>query len=81
VEHRNVAHDVAVYFHDSYLDRIRSMALAVTLLAGFFQRGGWYLCRHDPELDIGWWRTQVLRARDSKLGCCPSTTNSSDAPR
>ena len=71
VEHRNVAHEVAVYFHDSYLDRIRSMGLAVTLLAGFFQRGGWYLCRTDPEVDIGWWRMQVLRARDSKLGLLP----------
>ncbi len=71
VEHRNVAHDVAVYFHDSYLDRIRSMGLAVTMLAGFFQRGGWYLCRTDPEADIGWWRMQVLRAKDSKLGLLP----------
>ena len=38
VEHRNVAHEVAACFHDSYLDRIRSMGLAVTMLAGFFQR-------------------------------------------
>jgi len=29
VEHRNVAHDVAVYFHNSYPDRIRSMLMAV----------------------------------------------------
>ena len=29
VEHRNVAHDVAVYFHDSYVDRIRAMVMAV----------------------------------------------------
>ena len=29
VEHRSVAHDVAVYFHNSYLDRIRSMLVAV----------------------------------------------------
>jgi len=71
VEHRNVAHEVAVYFHDSYFDRIRSMGLAVTMIAGFFQRGGCYLCRTDPELDIGWWRMQMLRARDSKLGLLP----------
>ena len=32
VEHRNVAHEVAVYFHDSYLDRIRSMGLAAALM-------------------------------------------------
>ncbi len=71
VEHRHVAHDVAVYFHDSYLDRIRSMALAVTMLAGFFQRGVWYLCRTDPQARLGWWQTQRLRARDSKLGLLP----------
>jgi predicted metal-dependent hydrolase len=71
VEHRNVAHEVAVHFHDSYLARIRAMGIAVTMIAGFFQRGLWYLCRTDPELDIGWWRVQVLRARDSKLGLLP----------
>jgi len=71
VEHRNVAHDVAVYFHDSYLDRIRSMLMAVVFIATFFQRGAWYLCQADPELDIGWWKMQRLRMRDSKMGLLP----------
>ncbi len=71
VEHRNVAHDVAVYFHDSYLDRIRAMAIAVTMIFVFFQRGAWYLLRTDPQCDIGWWRMQRLRMRDSKLGLLP----------
>ncbi|QEN14099.1 metal-dependent hydrolase [Mycolicibacterium sp. ELW1] len=71
VEHRNVAHDVAVYFHDSYLDRIRSMAIAATLMAGFFNRGAWFLCRTDPSLDMSWWRMQKLRADDSKRGLLP----------
>jgi len=71
VEHRNVAHEVAVYFHDSYLDRIRSMAMAATLIAGFFNRGAWYLCRTDPTLDMSWWRMQKLRADDSKRGLLP----------
>ena len=75
VEHRNVAHDVAVYFRDSYHSRVRSMGLAVALLIGFFQRGAWYLCRTDPELDIGWWRMQRMRARDSKLGLLPTYRN------
>ena len=39
VEHRSVAHDVAVYFHDSYLDRIRAMTMAVVAIFVFFQRG------------------------------------------
>jgi uncharacterized protein len=39
VEHRNVTHDVAVYFHNSYPDRIRSMLTAATMVFVFFQRG------------------------------------------
>lgn len=72
VEHRNVAHDVAVHFHDSYLDRIRSMGLAVALIIGFFQRGVWHLCRTDPEADISWWRMQRMRVRDSRLRLLPT---------
>src|SRR4051812_9017731 len=74
-EHPNVARDVAVYFHDSYLDRIRSMIMAVTLMAGFFNRGSWYLCRTDPALTMTWWQMQRLRARDSKLGLLPKYRN------
>jgi predicted metal-dependent hydrolase len=71
VEHRNVAHDVAVYFHDSYLDRIRSMVLAVGMIATFFQRGAWYLCNNDPETEMSWWQMQRMRMRDSRLGLLP----------
>src|SRR6195952_5793284 len=35
VEHRNVAHDVAVYFHDSYVDRIRAMMMSVVMIFVF----------------------------------------------
>jgi len=72
VEHRNVAHDVAVYFHNSYPDRIRSMLIAVSFVFVFFQRGTWYLMKADPDLDIGWWKMQWLRARDSKKGLLPT---------
>lgn len=71
VEHRNVAHDVAVYFHDSYVDRIRAMIMAGTFMFTFFQRGTWYLAKNDPQLNVGWFRTQRLRMRDSKLGLLP----------
>jgi uncharacterized protein len=71
VEHRNVAHDIAVYFHDSYVDRIRAMAMAVVGIAIFFQRGTWQLMKADPTVDIGWWKMQRLRMRDSKLGLLP----------
>jgi uncharacterized protein len=71
VEHRSVAHDVAVYFHNSYPDRIWAMALAATAILYFFQRGTWYLLKSDPATDIGWWTMQRLRMADSKLGLLP----------
>jgi hypothetical protein len=71
VEHRSVAHDVAVYFHDSYVDRIGAMVMAMIGIYYFFQRGASFLMKADPNVDIGWWQTQRLRARDSKLGLLP----------
>lgn len=71
VEHRNVAHDVAVYFHNSYPDRIRAMALAGTAMFVFFQRGTRYLLKSNSANNIGWWRMQRMRMRDSKLGLLP----------
>jgi predicted metal-dependent hydrolase len=71
VEHRNVAHDVAMYFDNSYFDRIRSMTVAVGLMYSFFVRGTWYLCRTDPAVDMSWAKMQLMRARDSKLGLLP----------
>ncbi|MCV7151991.1 metal-dependent hydrolase [Mycolicibacterium pyrenivorans] len=71
VEHRSVAHDVAVYFNDSYLSRIRAMSVAAAMLFVFFQRAAWYLVRTDPDVTAGWWRFNRLRMRDSKLGLLP----------
>lgn len=71
VEHRSVAHDVAVYFHDSYLDRIRAMSTAVVMIFVFFQRAAWYLVKQDPYTDISWWRFNRMRMRDSALGLLP----------
>ncbi|GFG48848.1 metal-dependent hydrolase [Mycolicibacterium agri] len=71
VEHRNVAHDVAVYFHDSYFDRIRAMTMAVLAIFVFFQRTAWFLVKNDPTTDIGWWQFNRLRMKDSKLGLLP----------
>lgn len=71
VEHRSVAHDVAMYFHDSYLARIRAMSVAATMLFVFFQRTAWYLVKHDPGVDANWWAFNRMRMRDSKLGLLP----------
>jgi predicted metal-dependent hydrolase len=71
VEHRSVAHDVAVYFHDSYVDRIGAMVMAMIGIYTFFNRGASFLVKVDPNVDIGWWKMQRLRMRDSKLGLLP----------
>jgi predicted metal-dependent hydrolase len=71
VEHRCVAHEVATYVHDSYPARIRAMTAAMSVMGTFFERGLWYLCRTDPELDISWLRMQRMRARDSQVGLLP----------
>ena len=72
VEHRCVAHDVATYFDDSYLTRIRAMTMAMTLMYSFFERSTYYLCRRDPELRMSWWRMQRLRMQDSRLRLLPT---------
>jgi uncharacterized protein len=71
VEHRSVAHDVAVYFHDSYADRIRSMIMAVSMIFPFWERGTRYLTQVDPNVHVGWWRMQQERRRDSRLNLVP----------
>jgi uncharacterized protein len=71
VEHRNVAHDVATYFSDSYLHRVGAMLVAVTFIVVAFARGAWFLVKNDPEDDIGWWKMQRLRYHDSKVGLLP----------
>ncbi len=72
VEHRCVAHDVATYFHDSYLARIRAMTIAAGAMYTFFERGAWYLCRHDPGMRTSWWGMQRMRFRDSNLRLLPT---------
>ncbi|MCB0933966.1 MAG: metal-dependent hydrolase [Mycobacterium sp.] len=72
VEHRNVAHDVATYFQDSYLARIRAMTLAVGMIYTYFERSVGYMCRADPSLRLGWWEVRRMRARDSKLRLLPT---------
>ena len=54
VEHRNVAHDVATYFSNSYLDRVSAMLMASTFMFVMFQRFVWHLVKTDPEVDFGW---------------------------
>jgi predicted metal-dependent hydrolase len=71
VEHRSVAHDVATYFRDSYLTRVRAMTVVGTAFYAIFQRGMRFLVKSDPRLRLSWWQMQRLRMRDSKLGLLP----------
>jgi predicted metal-dependent hydrolase len=72
VEHRNVAHDVAVYFHDSYFRRVRSMVIAMAVIAIFFQRGAWYLLKTDPQVTITWLTMHRMFELDCQQGLLPS---------
>ena len=75
VEHRNVAHDVATYFQDSYLARIRAMTLAAAMIYAYFERSVTYVCRQDSSLHLSWWQLQRMRARDSALRLLPTYRN------
>jgi len=75
VEHRSVAHDVATYFRDSYLTRVRAMAVAGSGLYVLFQRGMRFLVKSDPQLQLSWWQMQRMRMNDSKLGLLPEYWN------
>jgi predicted metal-dependent hydrolase len=72
VEHRQVAHDVATYFNNSYWSRIGAMLIAVSLLVFGFQRFLWYLIKTDPSVDFGWLAMQKHRYLDSKRGLLPT---------
>ena len=51
VEHRNVAHDVAVYFDMGYARRNTAMVIAFASLLVFLVRGTKYLVHEDDSLD------------------------------
>ncbi len=71
VEHRSVAHDVAVYFDDSYFARVSAMNTAASMLFVFFQRAAWYLVKSDPSVTANWWTFNRMRMRDARLGLIP----------
>lgn len=49
VEHRSVAHDVATYFDNSYLSRVRAMSIAIFGLVTVLSRTTRYLLKADPN--------------------------------
>ena len=74
VEHRSVAHDVAVYFHDSYVDRIGAMVMAMIGIYSFFQRGAWFLIEGRSDAPTsGGGRPSACVPAILSWGCCPNT--------
>jgi predicted metal-dependent hydrolase len=41
------------------------------MMAGFFQKGTWYLVKQDPRIELSWWQYNRQRMRDSKRGLLP----------
>ncbi len=77
VEHRSVAHDVAVYFHDSYVDRVRAMMMAVVAIFVFFQRTSWFLVKSDPTTDMAGGRSTGCGCATRSSGYFPNTASCS----
>ncbi|MEU5845579.1 metal-dependent hydrolase [Saccharopolyspora shandongensis] len=50
VEHRSVAYDLYMHVDGGYLQRCRTMAIAITVLAILWARGVRFLMAHDPVL-------------------------------
>lgn len=69
VEHRSVAHNVAMYFDPSYFHRCRAMAVVVVSLLVLIHRECRYICAADPGLNYSyprlWW--EYLRASRRNL--------------
>ncbi|MDL9938745.1 metal-dependent hydrolase [Gordonia sp. ABSL1-1] len=71
VEHRAVAHDVAVYFGDGYLRRARAMLVALPTLLILINRGFRFIMRADPTLHLNFFQRQYHYFRGVRAGVLP----------
>lgn len=72
VEHRAVAHEVAVYFGDSYLRRGRAMLVVLPALLFVIYRGLRFIVRSDPSLSYNIAQIQWRYFRGVRAGVLPS---------
>ncbi|MBJ7290433.1 metal-dependent hydrolase [Williamsia sp.] len=72
VEHRCVAHDVAVYFGDGYLRRGRAMAISLVGLLMLINRGSRFIAKSDPTIEYSYWRMIREYARGARAGVLPT---------
>ncbi|MFW0793750.1 metal-dependent hydrolase [Gordonia sp. CPCC 205515] len=75
VEHRAVAHDVAVYFGDSYLRRGRAMLLVLPMLLSLIHRGYRYVMINDPTVSHNWFARRREYRRGVRAGVLPRMTD------
>ncbi|NDK88209.1 metal-dependent hydrolase [Gordonia desulfuricans] len=72
VEHRAVAHDVAVYFGDSYIRRGRAMLVVLPTLFAVLLRGYRFMQHSDPVTrEYGFVRRQIEYRRAVRAGVLP----------
>ncbi|MDF0531651.1 metal-dependent hydrolase [Tsukamurella sp. 8F] len=71
VEHRSVAHDVAMYFDPSYLHRCRAMVIVVVALLAVLHRAARFVCHEDPNLSMSYPRLWFEYLRGSHRNILP----------
>ncbi|MDN3460660.1 alpha/beta fold hydrolase [Rhodococcus sp. APC 3903] len=72
MEHRNVAHDVALYFDPTYRRRLRAMAVTVPVTVLLSARCMWFVIKSDPNAPHSRLRTMREILRGGKLGLLPT---------
>ncbi|MGV9408742.1 metal-dependent hydrolase [Nocardia sp. NPDC003693] len=72
MEHRNVAHDVAMYFDPGYWRRVRTMVVLLPLVIWISSRFVWYLVEHDPAVPRSRLRVLFQVLRDGRAGMLPT---------
>ena len=71
VEHRAVAHEVAVYFGDGYLRRARAMLVALPVLLFLLNRGFRFIMNADPTVDYNFFQRTYYYLRSVRAGVLP----------
>ncbi|GAA3721526.1 metal-dependent hydrolase [Gordonia hankookensis] len=71
VEHRAVAHEVAIYFGDGYLRRGRAMLVALPVLLLLLNRGFRFIMKQDTSLSYNYFQRQYHYFRGVHAGVLP----------
>ncbi|MAU80896.1 metal-dependent hydrolase [Gordonia sp. Z-3] len=71
VEHRAVAHDVAVHFGDSYLRRGRAMLVVLPILLVLIHRGFGFIMKKDCTVHYNFFQRQYHYYRGVRAGVLP----------